>query len=57
MLVCNSNWTWYGATGVWSELPKGEANLSIWHFNSGCTACSQNGAGWTTSVTVMEIEH
>ena len=57
MLVCNSNWTWYGAMGVWSGLPKGDVNLSIWHFNSGSSACTQNGAGWTTNVTVMEIEH
>ena len=45
------------AMGVWSGLPKGDVNLSIWHFNSGSSACIQNGAGWTTNVTVMEIEH
>ena len=57
LLVGTAVWNIRGATGVWSGLPKGEVNLSIWHFNSGSTACTQNGAGWTTSVTVMEIEH
>jgi hypothetical protein len=57
MLVGSVTWNLWGATGVWSGLPKGNANLSIWHRQSGCTACVQNFGGFTTNVTVMEIEH
>jgi hypothetical protein len=53
----NSNpWNILGATGVWFGLPKGDVNLSIWHMQSGCTACAQGADGWTTNVVVMEIE-
>jgi hypothetical protein len=53
-----SSWIIGGTTGVWSQLPKGDVNLSIWHRkDSGCTACSQNAPGLTTNVVVMEIEH
>jgi hypothetical protein len=57
VLLCNLGWKIYGATGVWTGLPKGEVDLSIWHFQSGCTACQQGAGGWATSVTVLEIEH
>jgi hypothetical protein len=56
LLVAGANWNIYGATGVWPNLPKGEVTLSVWHRQSDCTACQQ-GMGWTTNVTVMEIEH
>jgi hypothetical protein len=56
VLVCNNTWFYQGTTGVWSGLPKGGVNLSIWHWQLGCTACEQNSGGWTTNVTVMEIE-
>jgi hypothetical protein len=46
----------YGATGVWLGVPKGSATLSIWHREDGCTMCSQNFSGYTTTVIVMEIE-
>jgi hypothetical protein len=51
----NMAWNTYGATGVWSELPKGDLTLSIWHAQVSCTACTQNPGG-VTSVIVMEIE-
>ncbi|MBU4231552.1 MAG: hypothetical protein KKD99_04605 [Proteobacteria bacterium] len=57
LLVASPTWNIYGATGVWSGLPKGEVNLSIWHWQSGCSACAQGANGWTTNVVVMEIEH
>ena len=58
MLVCNTavpsaN---YGATGVWSNVPKGAAGLSVWHYQLGCSQCIQNSGANTTSVIVMEIE-
>lgn len=57
-LLCNANdWNMSEATGVWTGLPKGNVNLSIWHLQAGCTACTQNNGGFTTTVTVMEIEH
>lgn len=43
-------------TGVWSGMPKGDLNLSIWHFQVSCDWCAQGAYGWTTTVTVMEIE-
>jgi hypothetical protein len=55
-LAVYNNWNVSGAIGVWSGLPKGEVNLSIWHRQSGCTVCLQSNGGFTTSVTVMEIE-
>jgi hypothetical protein len=57
VLIGGDTWKLYGATGVWSGLPKGDVNLSIWHFQSGCTACQQGVGGWPTNVTVMEVEH
>ncbi len=57
VLVCNNTWGMYGTTGVWSGLPKGELNLSIWHWQSGCTDCQQDPGGWTTNIVVTEIEH
>jgi hypothetical protein len=57
LLVGTAVWNIRGATGVWSGLPKGEVNLSIWHAQTGCTVCEQNVGGFTTNVTVMEIEH
>ena len=56
-VVCKESQGWYGVSGVWSGLPKGDVNLSIWHNQSGCTYCTQNLGGFTTNVTVMEIEH
>jgi hypothetical protein len=56
LLVGNGTWKIIGATGVWSNLPKGEVMLSIWHWQSGCTSCFQGANGWTTNVTVMEIQ-
>jgi hypothetical protein len=46
-----------GATGVWTNLPKGDVNLSIYHMQQGCTECLQNPGMFKTNVTVMEIEH
>ena len=46
----------YGATGVWSGVPKGEAHLSIWHCQYNCSLCLQNYGPRTTSVIVMEIQ-
>jgi hypothetical protein len=57
ILLCNNTWGMYGATGVWSGLPKGEVTLSIWHCQSGCTACEENAGSWTTNIVVTEIEH
>jgi hypothetical protein len=56
LAVCN-NWNVSGANGVWSGLPQGDLNLSIWHRQYGCTYCARSNGGFTTSVTVMEIEH
>ena len=57
VLVGSSFWQINGATGVWQGVPKGNVNLSIWHWQSGCEACAQGANGWPTNVTVMEIEH
>ena len=57
VLCGTSTWNFHGATGVWAGLPKGDVNLSIWHYQSGCTDCEQNAGGWTTNVIVKEIEH
>ena len=57
VLIANEAWKICGATGIWNSLPKGNVNLSIWHFAAaGCTACGTNVANFTTNVTVMEIE-
>ena len=56
-LAAWNSWSVSGAKGVWPGLPKGELNLSIWHRQSDCSACEQNSGGFTTNVTVMEIEH
>ncbi len=55
-VVCKEYQGWYGVSGVWQQLPKGDVNLSIWHWQAGCTTCVQNLGTWTTNVTVMEIE-
>ena len=56
MLVASGGWNLSGTTGVWSGLPKGEVNLSIWHCQTSCTASTQNPSWLTTNVMVMEIE-
>jgi hypothetical protein len=56
-LLATPSFNIYGTTGVWLGSPKGDVNLSIWHTQSGCTDCAQNYGGFTTNVTVMEIEH
>jgi hypothetical protein len=50
-------WNLSGVTGVWSGVPKGEVNLSIWHWQVNCTSCAQAAHYYPTTVTVMEIEH
>jgi hypothetical protein len=57
VLMSPSIWIFPESTGVWSELPKGEVNLSIWHYQSGCTVCQQCAGNWGTKVIVMEIEN
>jgi len=47
----------YGATAVWSGLPKGDAALSIWHRQNNCSQCTQNAGPYTTTVLVMEIQN
>jgi hypothetical protein len=42
------------ATGIWSELPKGDVNLSIWHRQWDTAWCGRGKR--TTSVIVLEIE-
>jgi hypothetical protein len=56
ILMSPSLWLFPESTGVWSGLPKGDVNLSIWHFQDGCTACEQCAGTWGTKVIVMEIE-
>jgi len=46
----------YGATGVWANLPKGDATLSIWHRQVDMNWCMQNFGALTTTIIVMEIE-
>jgi len=55
-LAVASGWHVSEANGVWSGLPKGDLNLSIWHRQFSCTDCAQGNGGFTTSVTVTEIE-
>ncbi len=55
-LAVYNGWDVSGVTGVWSGLPKGDVNLSIWHRQYGCTYCARSNGGFYTSVTVMEIE-
>jgi hypothetical protein len=57
VLIGSAYWKIDETTGVWLNLPKGDINLSVWQRQVDCTACNQNAAGWTTNVTVMEIEH
>jgi hypothetical protein len=55
MLVASGGWNLSGTTGVWTGLPQGDVNLSIWHYQINCTACIQNPSELTTNVLVMEI--
>jgi len=58
-LMCTDygGWIFSSSTGVRWGLPKGDLNLSIWQYQSGCTVCQQCAGNWGTNVTVMEIEH
>jgi hypothetical protein len=56
-LICStSSGNSFSTTGVWSDIPKDDAILTIWHKHSGATSCVRNYGVWTTTVFVMEVE-
>jgi len=43
----------YGSAGIFSGLPSGDHQISIWQRNVGATQCVRNSGGYVTTVIVV----